>query len=134
MRRDGLLVTNPFLIDAGAPWPDRLGAITAPTLVLHGTEDPLFPLEHGRALAAEIPGARFLTMERTGHEVFPREVWDEVVPAPPRAWLGPVVTLPPAPPQAGPGPPGRVSSVRTVHGTDEAGGGRPRGRSEPRRR
>ncbi|MFF2302295.1 alpha/beta fold hydrolase [Streptomyces sp. NPDC058128] len=73
--------TNPFLIDAGAPWRDRLGAITAPTLVLHGTEDPLFPLEHGRALAAEIPGARFLAMERTGHEVFPREVWSEVVPA-----------------------------------------------------
>lgn len=74
-------VTNPFLIDAGAPWRDRLGAITAPTLVLHGTEDPLFPLEHGRALAAEIPGAGFLAMERTGHEVFPRGVWGEVVPA-----------------------------------------------------
>jgi len=64
-------VTNPFLIDAGAPWRDRLGAITAPTLVLHGTEDPLFPLEHGRVLAAEIPGARFLAMERTGHECSP---------------------------------------------------------------
>ncbi|MFD0412503.1 alpha/beta fold hydrolase [Streptomyces sp. NPDC127108] len=74
-------VTNPFMIDAGAPWRDRLGAITAPTLVLHGTEDPLFPLEHGRALAAEIPGAKFLAMEQTGHEVFPRAVWDEVVPA-----------------------------------------------------
>ncbi|WP_328943673.1 alpha/beta fold hydrolase [Streptomyces sp. NBC_00250] len=74
-------VTNPFMIDAGAPWRDRLGAITAPTLVLHGTEDPLFPLEHGRALAAEVPGAGFLAMERTGHEVFPREVWDVVVPA-----------------------------------------------------
>ncbi|MCX4982134.1 alpha/beta fold hydrolase [Streptomyces sp. NBC_00572] len=74
-------VTNPFMIDAGAPWRDRLGAITAPTLVLHGTEDPLFPLEHGLALAAEIPGAGFLAMERTGHEVFPREVWDVVVPA-----------------------------------------------------
>ncbi|MCX5227379.1 alpha/beta fold hydrolase [Streptomyces sp. NBC_00233] len=74
-------VTNPFLIGAGAPWRDRLGAITAPTLVLHGTEDPLFPLEHGRALASEIPGARFLAMERTGHEVFPHELWNEVVPA-----------------------------------------------------
>ncbi|WP_405651096.1 alpha/beta fold hydrolase [Streptomyces sp. RK9] len=74
-------VTNPYLLDAGEPWRDRLGAITAPTLVLHGTEDPLFPLEHGRALAAEIPGARFLAMEQTGHEVFPRAVWDEVVPA-----------------------------------------------------
>ncbi|MGY0235918.1 alpha/beta hydrolase [Longispora urticae] len=74
-------LTNPFLIDAGAPWRDRLGAITAPTLVLHGTEDPLFPLAHGRALAAEIPGARLIELTRTGHEVFPRAQWDVVVPA-----------------------------------------------------
>ncbi|WP_329280804.1 alpha/beta fold hydrolase [Streptomyces sp. NBC_00691] len=83
-------VTNPFLIDAGAPWRARLGTITAPTLVLHGAEDPLFPLEHGRALATEIPGARFLTMDRTGHEVFPRETWNEVVPA----LLGPLQIRP----------------------------------------
>ncbi|MDA0637462.1 alpha/beta hydrolase [Nonomuraea sp. MCN248] len=74
-------LANPFLIDAGEPWRDRLGQITAPTLVLHGTEDPMFPIEHGRALAAEIPGARFVAMERTGHEVFPRAQWDTVVPA-----------------------------------------------------
>ncbi|MGI5267944.1 alpha/beta fold hydrolase [Nonomuraea sp. CA-218870] len=74
-------VTNPFMIDAGEPWRDRLGRITAPTLVLHGTEDPMFPIEHGRALAREIPGARFAAMERTGHEVFPRAQWDVVVPA-----------------------------------------------------
>ncbi|WP_412538837.1 alpha/beta hydrolase [Longispora sp. K20-0274] len=74
-------LTNPFLIDAGAPWRDRLGRISAPTLVLHGAEDPLFPLAHGRALAAEIPGARFLELARTGHEVFPRSQWDVVVPA-----------------------------------------------------
>ncbi|MFC5664264.1 alpha/beta fold hydrolase [Kitasatospora misakiensis] len=73
--------TNPYLIDAGRPWRDRLGAITAPTLVLHGEEDPLFPPEHGRALAAEIPGARFLALPGTGHEVFPEHTWDTVVPA-----------------------------------------------------
>ncbi|TGA95276.1 alpha/beta fold hydrolase [Streptomyces sp. MZ04] len=58
-----------------------VGQITAPTLVLHGTEDPLLPVEHGYALAAEIPGALFLAMPRTGHEVFPRNQWDTVVPA-----------------------------------------------------
>jgi len=46
--------------------------ITAPTLVLHGTDDPLFPLPHGEALAREIPGARLVALPRTGHE-FPRE-------------------------------------------------------------
>ncbi|MEU8133655.1 alpha/beta fold hydrolase [Streptodolium elevatio] len=73
-------VTNPFLIDAGEPWRARLANIAVPTLVLHGTEDPLFPLGHGHALAAEIPGARFVAMPATGHEVFPRALWDTVVP------------------------------------------------------
>jgi pimeloyl-ACP methyl ester carboxylesterase len=48
--------------------------------VLHGTEDPLFPYEHGVALANEIRGARLLPLEQTGHEL-PRAVWDVVVPA-----------------------------------------------------
>jgi pimeloyl-ACP methyl ester carboxylesterase len=74
-------LTNPFLIDAGEPWRERLGRIGAPTLVLHGTEDPLFPIGHGQALAAEIPGARFIPLAQTGHEVFPRQLWDTVVPA-----------------------------------------------------
>jgi pimeloyl-ACP methyl ester carboxylesterase len=74
-------VTNPFMIDAGEPWRGRLGRLSVPTLVLHGTEDPLFPIGHGRALAAEIPGARFIALEQTGHEVFPRHQWDIVVPA-----------------------------------------------------
>ena len=34
-----------------------LSSITVPTLVIHGTADPLFPLGHGQALAEEIPGA-----------------------------------------------------------------------------
>lgn len=73
--------TNPFLLGAGEPWRDRLGQISAPTLVIHGAEDPLLPIEHGRALAAEIPGARLLVLDETGHEVFPRARWDRVVPA-----------------------------------------------------
>ncbi|WP_211303052.1 alpha/beta fold hydrolase [Allonocardiopsis opalescens] len=50
--------------------PDRLAplsAITAPTLVVHGTEDPLLPLPHGRALAERIPGARLRTVPGMGH-------------------------------------------------------------------
>ena len=35
-----------------------LSTIAVPTLVIHGTEDPMFPFEHGEALAREIPGAR----------------------------------------------------------------------------
>ena len=55
--------------------------ITAPTLVLHGTDDPLFPLPHGEALAGAIPGATFLALPGAGHEAPPPETWDVVVPA-----------------------------------------------------
>ena len=41
----------------------------SPTLVIHGTADPMFPLEHGEALAREIPGARLLPLEGAGHGV-----------------------------------------------------------------
>jgi pimeloyl-ACP methyl ester carboxylesterase len=73
---------NPaFEFDVGDPWRQRLGEVAAPTLVIHGTEDPMFPYAHAVALADEIPGARLLPLERTGHEYFPRETWDVVVPA-----------------------------------------------------
>jgi pimeloyl-ACP methyl ester carboxylesterase len=59
-------------------WRPKLAHITAPTLVLHGTEDPMFPLPHGEALAREIPGARLVPLPHTGHE-FPRENWPLVL-------------------------------------------------------
>jgi pimeloyl-ACP methyl ester carboxylesterase len=46
-----------------------LSSITAPTLVIHGAADPMFPLPHGRALADEIPGARLLRLPAAGHGV-----------------------------------------------------------------
>jgi pimeloyl-ACP methyl ester carboxylesterase len=57
-----------------------LSSITAPTLVVHGTDDPMFPLQHGEALAHEIPNAKLLTLERAGHGV-DRADWDIIVPA-----------------------------------------------------
>lgn len=74
-------VTNPFLLDAGQPWRARLGEIRVPTLVVHGREDPMFPFGHAQAMVREIPGSRLLAMAHTGHEVFPRSTWDEVVSA-----------------------------------------------------
>jgi pimeloyl-ACP methyl ester carboxylesterase len=73
-------VKNHFLAEGGESWRHRLGEIAAPTLVIHGAEDPLFPYGHGVALATEIPSAKLLRLERTGHEL-PRAVWDIVVPA-----------------------------------------------------
>jgi pimeloyl-ACP methyl ester carboxylesterase len=50
-----------------------LSSISAPTLVIHGTADPMFPIEHGEALADEIPGARLLRLEGAGHGVDPAD-------------------------------------------------------------
>jgi pimeloyl-ACP methyl ester carboxylesterase len=53
---------------------DRLGEIRVPTLVVHGTADPVFAIEHGRALAEGIPDARFFTIDDLGHELPAREL------------------------------------------------------------
>jgi pimeloyl-ACP methyl ester carboxylesterase len=78
----GSSMTNHWLIEPdGDPVGPRLDEVTAPTLVIHGTEDPLFPYAHAVALAEGIPGAELLPLEGVGHQMPPREVWDVVVPA-----------------------------------------------------
>jgi pimeloyl-ACP methyl ester carboxylesterase len=56
---------------------EPLSSVAVPTLVIHGTKDPMFPLEHGEALAREIPGARLLTLEGAGHGV-ERADWETI--------------------------------------------------------
>jgi len=46
---------------------DRLGRIDAPTLVLSGSRDVIVPPSRQRALAAEVPDARFELLEGAGH-------------------------------------------------------------------
>jgi pimeloyl-ACP methyl ester carboxylesterase len=57
-----------------------LSSISSPTLVIHGTADPMFPIGHGQALAEEIPDARLLRLEGAGHGVY-RADWEVVVEA-----------------------------------------------------
>jgi pimeloyl-ACP methyl ester carboxylesterase len=73
-------MANHFSILGGDAPRNGLAEIGAPTLVLHGDEDPLFPPAHGAALAAEIPGARLVRLPRMGHE-WPRRAWVEALPA-----------------------------------------------------
>ena len=74
------MMTNHHLVDGGDRWRERLPELRIPTLVIHGTDDPILPHEHGEALAREIPDARLLTLEETGHEL-PRRTWDAAIPA-----------------------------------------------------
>jgi pimeloyl-ACP methyl ester carboxylesterase len=58
----------------------RLHAVTAPTLVIHGTADPLVHPFGGRDTAASIPGAKLLMIEGMGHAL-PIELWPQIIDA-----------------------------------------------------
>ena len=67
--RDIAASENHSLIAEGDVPSEPISSIAVPTLVIHGTADPMFPLAHGEALAEEIPGASLLTLEGAGHGV-----------------------------------------------------------------
>lgn len=48
-----------------------LATVAAPTVVIHGSNDPLIPIECGRATADAIPGAEFVVIDGMGHELPP---------------------------------------------------------------
>jgi pimeloyl-ACP methyl ester carboxylesterase len=75
--RDIAAAENHTVISEGDIPSAPISSIIVPTLVIHGTADPMFPLEHGQALAAEIPGARLLTIEGAGHGV-DRADWEPI--------------------------------------------------------
>jgi pimeloyl-ACP methyl ester carboxylesterase len=58
----------------------RLGSIAAPTLVIHGSKDPMVSRTGGRATARAIPGARMLTIEGMGHDL-PEAAWPQILDA-----------------------------------------------------
>lgn len=58
----------------------RTKGMRAPLLVIHGTMDPVFPFEHGVALANAVPGADVVRIEGGGHELHPAD-WDTIVDA-----------------------------------------------------
>jgi len=67
--RDFAALQNHDLISDDGPRSEPLSRVAAPSLVIHGTADPMFPIGHGEALAEEIPGARLLRLEGAGHGV-----------------------------------------------------------------
>jgi pimeloyl-ACP methyl ester carboxylesterase len=67
------------IIASGDRTPE-LRRITAPTLVIHGSADPLVAPSGGRATARAIPGARLLSVEGMGHDL-PRAAWPRLIDA-----------------------------------------------------
>ncbi len=52
----------------------QLRSIALPTVVIHGLADPLVAPSGGRAIAAAVPGARFVGLPGMGHDL-PRPLW-----------------------------------------------------------
>jgi pimeloyl-ACP methyl ester carboxylesterase len=57
-----------------------LAGLRVPTVVLHGTDDPLIPVRAGRATARAIPGAELIEIDGMGHDL-PRELWPRIAEA-----------------------------------------------------
>jgi pimeloyl-ACP methyl ester carboxylesterase len=55
----------------------RLRGVKAPTVVIHGTRDPLVRPAAGRALARAIPGARLELIAGMGHDL-PPALWERI--------------------------------------------------------
>ncbi|WP_280952367.1 alpha/beta fold hydrolase [Rhizobium phaseoli] len=71
--------TNHFVLSSG----DKAATlhasnIEAPVLAIHGTADPLFPIEHGEAFTQAVPNARLHRIAGGGHEIHDRDI-DEMV-------------------------------------------------------
>jgi pimeloyl-ACP methyl ester carboxylesterase len=57
---------------------EALGRLDVPTVVIHGTDDPLIDVSGGQATAAAIPGARLELIPGMGHDL-PRQLWPRFV-------------------------------------------------------
>jgi pimeloyl-ACP methyl ester carboxylesterase len=58
----------------------RLRDTRVPTLVIHGTRDPMFPISAGRDLARMMPAATWLPISGMGHDL-PEPIWPTIVAA-----------------------------------------------------
>ena len=58
-----------------------LSSVTAPTLVIHGTDDPVVPWEAGRDTAEAIPRAELMLIDGMGHDLPHGGAWPRIVEA-----------------------------------------------------
>ena len=55
-----------------------LAGVRTPTLVIHGSDDPLVPLAGGIDTRDAIPGAELVTFDGMGHDL-PEPLWADIV-------------------------------------------------------
>lgn len=72
--------TNHFLLQVGEQRQPKLRDLKAPLLVVHGTDDPLFPIEHADASVQAVAGAKLLRLEGGGHGLH-EAYWPQIMTA-----------------------------------------------------
>jgi pimeloyl-ACP methyl ester carboxylesterase len=70
LHRDSDAFERQLRANVGHNLKGRLGAITAPTLILVGRDDPLTPPAMAEALHAEVPHSELVVFERGGHGLY----------------------------------------------------------------
>ena len=55
-----------------------LGQVSAPTVVIHGSDDPLITVSGGEATARAIPGAKLVVIAGMGHDL-PKGAWQQII-------------------------------------------------------
>jgi len=73
-----LSATNHGALSVGERWRGRLHEMRAPLLVIHGTADPIYAVEHGLALSQAVKGAKLVRIKGGGHELH-RTDWDTII-------------------------------------------------------
>jgi pimeloyl-ACP methyl ester carboxylesterase len=58
-----------------------LASVKVPTLVIHGTADPLVSAEGGKDTAKAIPGAQLMLIEGIGHDLPHGGAWPQIIEA-----------------------------------------------------
>ena len=58
-----------------------LASLSTPTLVIHGADDPLVPVEGGKNTAAAIPGAELMIIDGMGHDLPHGGAWPQIIDA-----------------------------------------------------
>ena len=67
-----------FVWQGGDAWRGRLPELKAPLLVIHGTADPVYPIEHGIALSNVVAGVKLVRLDGGGHELHEAD-WDRII-------------------------------------------------------
>jgi pimeloyl-ACP methyl ester carboxylesterase len=56
-----------------------LASVTIPTLVIHGMDDPISPVEGGKDIAATIKGSELMIIPGMGHDLPAGGVWNRII-------------------------------------------------------